>query len=85
MVESRCSRGSWRYRKCHRNPSESDEKGKGVTKMDDTKLSSEVLLLKLLLFQMYSAGMTQDAISKYLGKSKVTINQMLKPLPKKEK
>jgi hypothetical protein len=53
--------------------------------MDDPKLSSEALLLKILVFQMYQAGVTQDAIARYVGKSKGTINEMLKPLPKKER
>jgi len=53
--------------------------------MDDAKLSTETLLFKTLVFQMYLAGMTQDAICKYVGKSKGTINDMLKPLPKKTK
>jgi hypothetical protein len=53
--------------------------------MDESKLSTETLLLKTLVFQMYAAGMTQEAICKYVGKAKSSINEMLKPLPKKGK
>lgn len=53
--------------------------------MEDTRLSTESILIKTLVFQMYLAGMTQDVISRYIGKSKTTVNEMLKPLPKKEK
>ena len=38
------------------------------------------LELKSLLFEMHEAGYTQDAMAAYLGKSKKTINEMLKPL-----
>jgi hypothetical protein len=41
--------------------------------------------MKLLVFQMHSAGCTQDAIAAYVGKSKGTINEMLKPLQKGRK
>jgi DNA-binding transcriptional regulator LsrR (DeoR family) len=50
--------------------------------MENGKL--EDLLLKKLVFDMYRAGITQDGIAKYLEKSKKTINDMLKPLPKKD-
>jgi IS30 family transposase len=40
--------------------------------------------LKTLIFQMHLAGCTQDAIAAYVGKSKSTINEALKPLPKKK-
>jgi len=36
--------------------------------------------LKSLLLEMHEAGYTQDAMAAYLGKSKKTINEMLKPL-----
>lgn len=42
------------------------------------------LELKALIFQMHIAGYTQDAIAAYVGKSKGTINEMLKPLQKKK-
>jgi IS30 family transposase len=45
-----------------------------------TSLSLE---LKTLVFQMHDAGCTQDAIAAYVGKSKSTINEMLKPLQKR--
>jgi hypothetical protein len=38
------------------------------------------LELKRLLFEMHEAGYTQDAMAAYLGKSKKTINEILKPL-----
>ena len=38
------------------------------------------LELKRLLFEMHEAGYTQDAMAAYLGKSKKTVNEMLKPL-----
>jgi transposase len=40
------------------------------------------LELKALAFQMHSAGYTQNAIAAYVGKSKSTINDLLKPLQK---
>lgn len=40
--------------------------------------------LKSLVFQMHMAGCTQDAIAAYLGKGKVLINGLLKPLQKKK-
>ncbi|MGA1983566.1 MAG: helix-turn-helix domain-containing protein [Acidobacteriaceae bacterium] len=40
------------------------------------------LELKALIFQMHMAGCTQDGIAAYVGKSKSTINEMLKPLQK---
>ena len=43
-------------------------------------LSEASLELKRLLFDMHEAGYTQDAMAVYLGKSKKTINEMLKPL-----
>ena len=43
------------------------------------------LELKALVFQLYAAGHTQDAIAAYVGKSKSTINELLKPLQKKKK
>ncbi|MBB5063904.1 transposase [Granulicella mallensis] len=43
------------------------------------------LELKALVFQMHTAGCTQDAIAAYVGKSKGTINEMLKPLQKGKK
>ncbi|HWB33036.1 MAG TPA: helix-turn-helix domain-containing protein [Acidobacteriaceae bacterium] len=43
--------------------------------------ASEISLeLKRLLFAMHESGYTQDAMAAYLGKSKKTINEMLKPL-----
>jgi len=36
--------------------------------------------LKSLLFEMHEAGYTQDAMAAYLGKSKKTINELLRPL-----
>lgn len=42
--------------------------------------SETSLELKGLVFQMHLAGCTQDAIAAYVGKSKSTINEMLKPL-----
>jgi predicted transcriptional regulator len=42
------------------------------------------LELKSLVFQMHIAECTQDAIAAYVGKSKSTINEMLKPLQKKK-
>ncbi len=53
--------------------------------MENENLSQETILLKTLVFQMYEAGMTQEAISKYVGKGKKTVNEWLQPLPKKEK
>jgi transposase len=44
----------------------------------------ESVTLKLLLFQMYSGGYTQDEIAAYVGKSKTTVNTMLRPLQKKK-
>ena len=38
------------------------------------------LEFKRLLFEMHEAGYTQDAMAAYLGKSKKTINDLLKPL-----
>lgn len=46
--------------------------------------ATEELLVKILVFDMYRAGISQDAIAKYMGKSKKTINDLLKPLPKKD-
>jgi hypothetical protein len=43
-------------------------------------LAETNLELKSLLFEMHEAGYTQDAMAAYLGKSKKTINEMLKPL-----
>ena len=43
-------------------------------------LSDTGLELKWLLFEMHEAGYTQDAMAAYLGKSKKTINDQLKPL-----
>jgi hypothetical protein len=45
----------------------------------------ESIVLKLLVFQMFSAGHTQDEIAGYLKKSKRTINAILKPLQRKGK
>jgi len=43
------------------------------------------LLLKSLVFDMYSKGLTQDAIASYVGKRKKTVNDLLKPLAKWER
>jgi len=43
-------------------------------------LSETSLEFKWLLFEMHEAGYTQDAMAAYLGKSKKTINDLLKPL-----
>lgn len=43
-------------------------------------LAETSLELKSLLFEMHEAGYTQEAMAAYLGKSKKTINEMLKPL-----
>ncbi len=43
-------------------------------------LAEANLEMKSLLFEMHEAGYTQDAMAAYLGKSKKTINEMLKPL-----
>lgn len=43
-------------------------------------LSDTSLEFKRLLFEMHEAGYTQDAMAAYLGKSKKTINYLLKPL-----
>ncbi len=52
--------------------------------MKETKTPTELTLeLKALVFQMYLAGCTQDAIAAYVGRGKQTINEMLKPLPKR--
>lgn len=51
--------------------------------MPSNDSSDESITLKMLVFQMHSAGYSQDEISAYLNKSKVTINAMLKPLQKK--
>jgi transposase len=48
------------------------------------KLNDLSLELKSLVFQMHLAGSTQDAIAAYVGKSKGTINEMLKPLQKRK-
>ena len=42
------------------------------------------LELKALVFHMHTAGFTQDSICAYVGKSKGTINEILKPLQKKK-
>jgi hypothetical protein len=50
---------------------------------DETK--DESLVLKLLIFQMFSSGRTQDEIAAYVKKSKLTVNAILKPLQKLKK
>lgn len=40
------------------------------------------IALKALVFEMHVKGVSQDAIAKYVGKAKSTINDMLKPLGK---
>ncbi|MGP8173156.1 MAG: hypothetical protein ACLP7O_01255 [Terracidiphilus sp.] len=47
-------------------------------------LNQESVILKLLAFQMFTAGYTQDEIAAYAEKSKTTINTMLKPLQEKK-
>jgi transposase len=44
----------------------------------------EPLALKLLVLQMHLEKYSQDAIAAYVGKSKSTINEMLKPLQKRK-
>lgn len=46
--------------------------------------TDEDLLLKILLFHMHQAGLSQDAMASYVRKSKHTVNAVLKPLQKKE-
>jgi hypothetical protein len=46
--------------------------------------TEESLAFKNLLFQMHSAGYSQDAIAAYLGRGKLVINELLKPLQKKK-
>ncbi len=41
------------------------------------------LAFKALVFQMHVANYTQDEIAAYIGKSKSTINEILKPLKKR--
>jgi transposase len=50
--------------------------------MNGAKTTDVSLDLRALVFQMHDAGYTQDAIAAYTGKSKGTINEMLKPLQK---
>ena len=53
--------------------------------MKTTEIPTDLSLeLKTLVFQMHLAGCTQDAIAAYVGKSKSTINEMLKPLQKRK-
>ena len=51
--------------------------------MNEQEQPNDTLILKMLVFQLHSAGYTQDAISAYLGKAKKTINEILKPLQEK--
>ena len=51
----------------------------------ETKAPTDLSIeLKTLVFQMHIAGCTQDGIAAYVGKSKSTINDMLKPLQKRK-
>ena len=53
--------------------------------MRGAKATGDVNLdLKSLVFQLHVAGYSQDAIAAYVGKSKLTINEMLKPLQKRK-
>lgn len=53
--------------------------------MKEAKTTGDVNLgLKSLVFQMHVAGYSQDAIAAYVGKSKSTINELLKPLQKRK-
>jgi DNA-binding CsgD family transcriptional regulator len=57
------------------------EKGAKMRRVD---LPAELgLAFKSLVFQMHIANYTQDEIAAYVGKSKSTINEMLKPLKKR--
>lgn len=42
------------------------------------------LLEKLIILALYNTGASQDVIAQFLGKSKTTINEMLKALPKRK-
>ena len=42
--------------------------------------TDDSICLKLLVFQMHMAGLSQSAIAAYIGKSKTDVNRMLKPL-----
>lgn len=50
--------------------------------MKDFSERTELLILKMLVFNMHASGRTQEEISKYVGKSKGDINALLKPLAK---
>ena len=52
---------------------------------EGSERNEQSLELRSLVFQMHLAGCTQDAIAAYVGKSKSTINAMLKPLQKEKK
>ena len=52
--------------------------------MPRDNIDEEPTALKLLVFQLHHAKYTQDAIAAYVGKSKGTINEMLKPLQKRK-
>lgn len=53
--------------------------------MKQAKTTADLSIeLKALIFQMHVSGYSQDAIAAYVGKSKGTINETLKPLPKKK-
>ena len=54
-----------------------------LKKADKQADQEEDIHFKTLLFQMYQAGFTQEAMAKYLGRGKQTINALLKPLQKK--
>ena len=41
------------------------------------------LLEKLIILTLYNSGASQDVIAQFLGKSKTTINEVLKPLGKR--
>lgn len=38
------------------------------------------MMLKTLVFEMHAQNIPQEAIAKYVGKAKKTVNEMLKPI-----
>jgi hypothetical protein len=46
------------------------------------KEASVDLLTKMLVFQLFSMGVTQDKIAKTVGKQKAWVNDLLKGIPK---
>ena len=75
---------------CWKSQEDSKQNAKAHYKYEGVEMSEKDqaertndLLEKLILLNMHQLGATQDAMAQFLGKSKTTINEMVKSLGKR--